>query len=314
MTKKDKMTDKQKQTIEAPVRAAKHAVMRRLRMMDFDDLYLLSHLLDGQTVAATARILGLTQPAVTQRVRKIERVFGLAILRKAGRHVELTPAGMSIGKRAGDALRLIEHVDELWQESRLTLATSAQIALERLWPIVAQRDEQPFHIETAAESELIAMFERGDVDAIITAGDLPEGPYTVFSAGDDDYLAVAASELLARHADEDTLAMIKAMPAIDLDRSQPLLGRLDAKLLSRLPLTSVRYLGAPELVLQAVLAGQGWSVLSRNKIAPLVGAGKLQVIEPNLKITADRLQLIVRKDHRQRDLLASIAEELVKND
>ncbi len=81
-----------------------------LRHLDFDDLFLLSHLLSGKTIAATARQLGLTQPAVTQRVRKIERAFEEQILQKVGRHVRLTHEGLAICHRASEALKLMRDV------------------------------------------------------------------------------------------------------------------------------------------------------------------------------------------------------------
>src|SRR4051812_26715024 len=86
------------------------SAISRLRLLDFDDLFLLGHLLEGATIAATAKQLGLTQPAIPQRVRKIERVFAEAILQKAGRHVRLTKEGRAICIKAADALALMREV------------------------------------------------------------------------------------------------------------------------------------------------------------------------------------------------------------
>ena len=90
--------------------ASKKGIESRLRHLDFDDLFLLTHLLDGYTIAATAKQLGLTQPAITQRVRKIERVWNSPILKKVGRHVRLTDEGKKVALQSAEALALMKTV------------------------------------------------------------------------------------------------------------------------------------------------------------------------------------------------------------
>jgi DNA-binding transcriptional LysR family regulator len=46
--------------------------MMELRRLDFDDLQLLHLLLEGQTLAASAKQLNVSQSAVSQRLRKLE--------------------------------------------------------------------------------------------------------------------------------------------------------------------------------------------------------------------------------------------------
>lgn len=84
----------------------------RLRMLDFDDLYLLRSLLRGQTLASSAKMLGLTQPAVTQRVRKIERTFETPLVERSGRNVRLTTIGTALCVRAAAALEAMLNVRE----------------------------------------------------------------------------------------------------------------------------------------------------------------------------------------------------------
>lgn len=85
--------------------------MNKLRLLDFDDLLILRYLLQGETLSASARLLGLTQPAVTQRVRKIESVVGIHLLEKHGRHARLTPFGERIARKMRDVLDLLEEVE-----------------------------------------------------------------------------------------------------------------------------------------------------------------------------------------------------------
>src|SRR5690606_17953602 len=126
----------------------------RLRLLDFDDLFLLGHLLDGETVAATARHLGLTQPAITQRIRKIERVFGQPILQKAGRHVKLTPHGFEVCNRAADALALMRGPGLSAESSVVQVAALPYLADWLYQRIGGQDTPMPWHLTVATESEL----------------------------------------------------------------------------------------------------------------------------------------------------------------
>ncbi len=72
-----------------------------------DDLILLGNLLNGDTLAASARKLGVTQPAITQRIRKIEGVFGDDLLVKSGRSLKLTDKGRAVCIKASEAMKLM---------------------------------------------------------------------------------------------------------------------------------------------------------------------------------------------------------------
>ncbi|WP_369227758.1 LysR family transcriptional regulator [Streptomyces sp. R39] len=62
-------------------------------MLDVRRLRILQHLATHGTVAATAEVLHLTAPAVSQQLSVLEREAGLPVVEKSGRSVRLTPAG-----------------------------------------------------------------------------------------------------------------------------------------------------------------------------------------------------------------------------
>ena len=83
----------------------------KLRFLDIDDLIILSKLFDGLTLVSTARNLGLSQPAVSNRLRKIEQVFDSDIVRKNGRTVSLSEKGHQVCSIASDALRVLSNMN-----------------------------------------------------------------------------------------------------------------------------------------------------------------------------------------------------------
>lgn len=82
--------------------------MNWLRSFDFDDLLILYNLGRGQSISATGRELGLTQPAITQRLQKLESIFGVKVCERRGAKAELTEAGAVFAGHAIEAIELLE--------------------------------------------------------------------------------------------------------------------------------------------------------------------------------------------------------------
>ena len=80
---------------------------KRIRMLDIDDLILLQHLLNGGRPSTGAAILGLTPPAVSHRLRKIEGVFEIKLFEKKGSKLNLNHDGRALSQKADRALTLM---------------------------------------------------------------------------------------------------------------------------------------------------------------------------------------------------------------
>lgn len=79
--------------------------MDQLRFLSVDDLLILVYLAkDHLSVTDVAARLKLTQPAITQRIRKMEEAFGNKIIERKGRGIELTRFGLEKAVRATAAM------------------------------------------------------------------------------------------------------------------------------------------------------------------------------------------------------------------
>lgn len=80
---------------------------KKLRMLDMDDLILLQHLLQGGRPSTGAALLGLTPPAVSHRLRKIEDVFQIKLFDRKGSRLNLNSEGRALSEKANRALELM---------------------------------------------------------------------------------------------------------------------------------------------------------------------------------------------------------------
>ncbi|GGN27070.1 MULTISPECIES: LysR family transcriptional regulator [Marinomonas] len=62
-------------------------------MLNTQHLITFKALVDTGSFTKTAKLLGLTQPAVSQHIQKLEREMGEALLIRHGRTTNMTPAG-----------------------------------------------------------------------------------------------------------------------------------------------------------------------------------------------------------------------------
>jgi DNA-binding transcriptional LysR family regulator len=87
-------------------------------MLDVRKLRMLRELARLGTIVAVADALSYTPSAVSQQLSSLERAAGVALLKRNGRRVELTPAGADLAERAGPVLALLEQASAALASAR----------------------------------------------------------------------------------------------------------------------------------------------------------------------------------------------------
>src|ERR1700722_14568303 len=96
-------------------------------MLDVRKLRLLRELDRLGTIAAVAQAFSYTPSAVSQQLSALEREAGVALIRRGGRRVELTPAGTGLAARAEPVLALLEEAAAALATERGELAGELRI-------------------------------------------------------------------------------------------------------------------------------------------------------------------------------------------
>ena len=97
-------------------------------MLNTQHLITFRTLVETGSFTQTARQLGLTQPAVSQHIQKLEKGLGEALLIRHGRTTELTEAGALLYQHVIDLNQCYEAFVARWQQrvaSREEIRTTA---------------------------------------------------------------------------------------------------------------------------------------------------------------------------------------------
>jgi DNA-binding transcriptional LysR family regulator len=193
-----------------------------------DIRYLLSFVtvVDLGSMAEAARRLDLTPAAVAARIHALEEQLGTALIKRAGRSVKPTEAGMKILERSRAVLRDIRDLQAVagdgaaFGEFRLGVFVSAMTSvlppvLKRLYE---KRPELKIFVTPGASIELCRKVGTGELDAAIVI----EPQFSIAKGSEWDVLfkeplVVVVPERLAKSKDAHEL--LRTEPFIRYDRS-----------------------------------------------------------------------------------------------
>jgi len=271
--------------------------MAGLRLLNFDDLLILRHLLAGATITATAAEMGLTQPAVTQRLRKMEGVFGGPILRKVGRRSRLTEAGVALGEKARAALSLMQDVGTEPAPQALTVGTRSEVGLSWLFPALVRlrrlHPTQCFHCHFGSGEEILRMLVAGELDAILTSAPHAVRGFGAVDVAREAYVIVAAHDIARAVRSIDDL---RGHVLIEHDRSFPFLRYVDPAVRATITCRDVWFVGSTSAMTSALVHGFGFGIVPRYLVRTPLSTGTLRRILPRVKLAADRFRIVYRLD------------------
>jgi DNA-binding transcriptional LysR family regulator len=232
-----------------------------------------------------ARTLGVSQPALSAMVKKLEKEVGAELLHRSGRGVELTEAGRVFLVAAEDALRRVESgvhsVRELagLQSGSIRVGGGATATTYLLPAVVSEvRRRYPglrFYVREAGSSAIAGAVLSGELDLGIVT--LPLPPAAAGGAKDILTAPLVEDELRLIVPDGHALSARKAFrwadlvgqPVVAFEAGTAVRTMIDqASAAAGVSLAVVMELRSIESIKQMVAAGIGVAFVSRFALGP----------------------------------------------
>lgn len=257
------------------------------------DLDLLSTFLEiyrsGSLTAAAAR-RGLTQPAVSGQLARLERELGEPLFTRSRRGVTPTGRADELARRVGphvDGLRsaLSGVGDRSGRAGTVRLAGAGEVVAARVLPALAPLTARGLRLRVTLglAEDLLAALADGRLDLVVSAIRPTDRALVATPFVDEEFVLVGAPTL-ARTVDRELLAddpvrALAHLPLVAYAEELPIVRRYWRSEFGRRPPNPVAVV-VPDLraVLAAVVAGAGVSALPRYLADPALAAGSVELV------------------------------------
>lgn len=252
---------------------------------------------ERETMSGAARDLGMGQPAVSERIEKLERFLGATLLLRTGRALKCTEAGRIFYERSQGLLAsAAEAAEAVWATGQeiggtLRIAAAHCYGEKVVVPtLIAARTEHPGLLMDLILNDAAVDPAVEGVDLSIRLGSAGDGRYLAYPLGEVDHVLVATPEYL--------------------DRYGPVLNRQD---LARHPFIRVKDAFQNEALPMMDAAGESRPAAIRTAVTTthwramfdiILGAGGIGVVQQPAcaaELASGRLVRLL-SDHRMRSL------------
>ena len=131
---------------------------------------------DMRSFTRAAQALGITQPAVSAQVKRLQQLLGGELMDKSAPGVMLTPAGETVLVHARRLLAINDQILDLAASSAglgqtIRVGLPGEFVSEPLWAVVARsrmgRADVRFHIKSSASDILMRDLRHGELDVAL---------------------------------------------------------------------------------------------------------------------------------------------------
>ena len=259
-------------------------------MLDYRTHTFLTVCRTGSLTRAAAE-LHVTQPAVSQHIRQLERHYGCRLFTKTGRGVAPTTAGellrRELGAMESDEVRLRAELDALKDEKdarpplRLgcTRTVGDFVAPRILADHLRRHPDEQLRMRVGNTAELVGLLDGGEIDLALVEGSFDRASFESETFSREPFVAVAAAG-----ARPESIADLLGMRLVLRERGSGTREILERHLAAR-DLAVGDFAGVIELasipaIKACVAAGAGVSFLYRVAVEDGLGAGTLTDVTP----------------------------------
>ncbi|MFB9886322.1 LysR family transcriptional regulator [Balneatrix alpica] len=263
-----------------------------LRNLDWNLLYTYVVIVDEGSITAAARRLHLSQPSISNALKRLEAHLGIRLIERKKGSFALTYQGQQLYEECAAACRILERLlgrfadtQELQGELRIQVASHAHCPpLDATLGLFHQRYPQvSFDIKAVPSVEILAQVAAGQADIGIGTVQKPHGSLAFALLGHEQMglYCGRAHPLYGRH--DLTPADLRGLDYVAFESEQPKEGLQSvARLRAELDISGYLVAVSPneEEVLRLIRAGVGYGALTLDTAKPLLASGELWQLPP----------------------------------
>jgi DNA-binding transcriptional LysR family regulator len=220
-----------------------------------------------------AKILGYTQPTITQQIQVLEREVGYSLLNRIGKKMFLTPAGRQIKVHADKLFSVMQEMESTIQQLKgpngtLTIAAPEYYCSHHLSLLINSyiklHPQVKLKLVSSDSRETIEMVLNTKADIGIIAGKCDDSGVELLQLDEERLVLVISQELFEKYGED---VLLQQFPFISYEEGCNFEGVIQTCL------TEIKYYpvsiiecGSEETIKRAVLNKTGIAMLSENLI------------------------------------------------
>ncbi len=168
-----------------------------------------------------AEAMSLTQPAVSEQVRRLESDHDVLLFNRERKQITLTPIAEELLLATKQMFEIEERIDDLLSENRSALQGQLRIMVDSAFHLtdwlVRFRRKYPnvsISVQTGNSEEVLASLRSYDVEIGVVGSQSPGSDMEVQSLGESQIMAVASKSLLEDRIDEFSFADLQNYPLV----------------------------------------------------------------------------------------------------
>ncbi len=291
--------------------------MGAIRNMRYSQIRAFHHVASCGGFSRAAEALGLTQPAISEQVRKLESDHDVLLFNRDRKQVTLTPVGEELLICTKKLFEVQDQISEVLSENRAALdgklriiADSASHLTDRLKAYRKRHPKVFISVRTGNTTEIVEALRRYDAE-IGVVGSLNPGPdMEVRSLGASPIIAFAAKTLIPDLPEAMTLAQIAKYPLIFREAGSKTRQKLEkaaaARNVALIPAIEVE---GREAVQDVVAAGAGVGFVSETEFGYDARLTRISIADAEMAMSESLICLRQRNTVRTiRSFMDIIAE------
>ncbi|MDR3396618.1 MAG: LysR substrate-binding domain-containing protein, partial [Pandoraea sp.] len=174
-------------------------------MIQIEDLRLIEALAQSASLSAAARMLNVTPPALSARLRKLEATLGLALATRTSRQLSLTAEGERLAREGAAILAQLDALPESFRREDKRLTGTLRIAApfgygrHHVAPALARFAQLHPELHLQLDLRETPWPDKHDSDAVIHVGAVRDSSWIARPLASNDRWVCASPAYLQQH-------------------------------------------------------------------------------------------------------------------